>query len=102
MGAAYQSASVAVSADGNTLMTGGYGDNSNQGAVWVFSRAGNAWSQQGSKLVGFGNNGAGSKAPQFHFLQMVILLSLVDKKITTGRSFLGIYSFRWYLVPTRG
>lgn len=58
VGAAYSGASVAISADGNTVALGGYGDNSNQGAVWIFTRTGNVWLQQGTKLVGTGNTGA--------------------------------------------
>ena len=46
-----QGVSVALSADGNTLIEGGPGDNSGVGAVWVFTRTGGTWSQQGSKLV---------------------------------------------------
>jgi hypothetical protein len=51
---AEQGSSVALSADGNTLVVGGYLDNSVSGAAWVFSRSGSAWTQQGSKLVGSG------------------------------------------------
>ena len=58
-GAAQQGISVALSADGNTLVEGGYGDNSSTGAVWVFTRDSNGtWSQQGQKLVGTGATGA--------------------------------------------
>jgi FG-GAP-like repeat len=53
-GAAGQGLSVAVSADGNTAIVGGFGDNSAIGAAWVFTRSGGAWTQQGSKLVGSG------------------------------------------------
>lgn len=42
--------SVAVSADGNTVLVGGSGDH-DAGAVWVFVRSGAQWSQQGPKLV---------------------------------------------------
>jgi hypothetical protein len=49
-----QGASVAVSADGNTAIVGGIGDNSFTGAVWVFTRSGGVWTQQGNKLVGTG------------------------------------------------
>jgi len=48
----YQGASVALSADGNTLAVGGYGDNDFLGATWVFTRSGASWTQQGNKLVG--------------------------------------------------
>jgi hypothetical protein len=55
-----QGSSVAISADGNTVVEGGYGDNGGIGAVWVFTRTGGVWSQDypGSKLVGSGSVGA--------------------------------------------
>ncbi len=49
--------SVALSADGNTAIVGGFGDNAGTGAAWVYTRSGTAWSQQGSKLVGSGVTG---------------------------------------------
>src|SRR4030095_16394258 len=57
-GAAQQGASVALSADGNTVIVGGPGDNSGQGAAWVYTRSGGVWTQQGNKLVGTGASGA--------------------------------------------
>jgi FG-GAP-like repeat len=54
MGGANQGFSVAISQNGNTAIWGGLADNSDAGAVWVFTRSGAAWSQQGSKLVGGG------------------------------------------------
>ena len=45
---------VAVAADGNTAIVGGPSDNNGVGAVWVFTRSGGVWAQQGSKLVGSG------------------------------------------------
>ena len=45
-----QGMSVAVSADGNTAIVGGWGA---EGA-WVFTRSGSLWTQQGKKLVGTG------------------------------------------------
>ncbi len=53
-GTAGQGNSVAISADGNTAIAGGSGDNSGMGAAWVFTRSGSTWTQQGSKLVGTG------------------------------------------------
>lgn len=50
--------SVALSSDGNTALIGGFGDNGNAGAAWVFTRSGGTWSQQGTKLVGSGATGA--------------------------------------------
>ncbi|MDX2061761.1 MAG: hypothetical protein SFY70_01735 [Bacteroidia bacterium] len=53
--------SVALSADGNTLVAGGPDDNSGRGAAWVFVRDGaGVWSQQGTKLVGTGSAGISS------------------------------------------
>ena len=51
---AFQGRSVALSADGNTALVGGLGDNAFLGAAWVFVRAGGVWTQQGNKLVGTG------------------------------------------------
>src|SRR5262245_64336638 len=45
-----QGMSVALSADGNTAIVGGWGAE----AAWVFTRSGGAWTQQGKKLVGTG------------------------------------------------
>ena len=63
--AAKQGTTVALSADGNTALVGGYADDSvsggvccfapsTVGAAWVWTRSGGVWSQQGSKLVGTG------------------------------------------------
>ena len=58
--------SVALSADGNTAIVGGLYDNGNMstgypGAAWVFTRSGNVWTQQGSKLFGTGAVGNASQ-----------------------------------------
>jgi hypothetical protein len=58
VGGSLQGYSLALSADGNTALVGGYGDDSNAGAAWVFTRTGTTWSQQGSKLVGTGAVGS--------------------------------------------
>ena len=52
-GSAAQGISVSLSADGNTAIVGGEGDN----AAWVFTRSGSSWSQQGGKLEGTGSVG---------------------------------------------
>ncbi len=54
----YQGTSVAISSDGNTFVEGAYNDNNKAGAVWVFTRSGSVWTQQGSRLVGTGAVGA--------------------------------------------
>jgi hypothetical protein len=52
VGASGLGTSVAISADGNTIVSGGSGDNGILGAAWIFTRTGGVWSQQGGKLVG--------------------------------------------------
>jgi FG-GAP repeat/FG-GAP-like repeat len=63
VGNTHQGISVALSGDGNTAIVGGPQDNNGAGAVWVFTRSGGQWTQQGSKLVGsdaVGKAGQGS------------------------------------------
>ncbi|HUN65907.1 MAG TPA: hypothetical protein VMW43_07370, partial [Bacteroidota bacterium] len=56
-GIAHEGASVAISADGATAIIGGPNDSSGVGAVWIFTRAGGVWTQEGGKLVGTGTAG---------------------------------------------
>jgi len=58
VGQPYQGNSVAISADGNTAVVGGYNDNSNQGAGWFYTRTAGTWTQQGAKVTGSGASGA--------------------------------------------
>ena len=58
VGATLQGSSVAISSDGNTIVVGGRGDNNSIGAIWIFTRSGNVWTQQGAKIVGAGYVGA--------------------------------------------
>lgn len=58
VGGTVQGSSVSVSADGNTALVGGFGDNGDIGAVWVYTRTNGVWTQQGDKLVGAGAIGA--------------------------------------------
>jgi hypothetical protein len=51
-GAASEGTVVALSADGNTAIVGGFNDNNRHGAAWVFTRSAGVWTQQGPKLVG--------------------------------------------------
>jgi len=46
--------SVALSSTGDAAVIGGAADKNNAGAVWAFARSGEAWSQQGAKLIGSG------------------------------------------------
>jgi hypothetical protein len=55
--------SVALSAEGATALIGGFHDGAGAGAAWVFARSGSGagatWAQQGAKLTGAGETGAG-------------------------------------------
>ena len=57
VGTSYQGVSVALSADSNTAIVGGYVDNAGVGAAWVYTRRKGVWAQQGPKLVGTGAGG---------------------------------------------
>jgi hypothetical protein len=61
MGPAYQGVSVSLSADGNTAIVGGLIDNGRLGALWVWTRSGGVWTQQGTKLVGTGAAGTAAQ-----------------------------------------
>ena len=63
-GNAGQGNGVALAADGNTAVIGGPADNGAAGAVWVFTRSGGNWSQQGGKLVGGGAVGPAGQGYQ--------------------------------------
>ena len=56
---AQQGNAVAVSADGSTAVVGGSVDDRNTGSLWVFTRSGGRWAQQGSKLQGSHSSYAG-------------------------------------------
>jgi len=42
-------------------LVGGRGDNGDAGAVWVFTRSNDVWTQQGNKLVGTGAVGTANQ-----------------------------------------
>jgi hypothetical protein len=59
-GASGFGSSVALSADDSTALIGGQDDDGGVGAAWIFTRSGSTWSQQGAKLTGAGESGAGA------------------------------------------
>jgi len=61
VGNAQQGRSVTLSADGNTAIIGGPIDDNEAGAVWVWTRNGGIWTQQGNKLIGSGAVGNGDQ-----------------------------------------
>ncbi len=58
-GAGLFGSAVALSSNGDAALVGGEGDNGSVGAAWVFARSGSTWAQQGGKLTGEGESGAG-------------------------------------------
>jgi hypothetical protein len=64
VGAANQGQSLALSFDGNTAIIGGPHDDSDTGAVWVFTRSNRVWTQEGTKLVGADSNKSGGHVYQ--------------------------------------
>ncbi len=60
VGSARQGTSVALSADGNIAIVGGFADDGGAGAALVFTRSGGRWTQD-RKLVGSG--AVGKSAP---------------------------------------
>ncbi|HEY4428202.1 MAG TPA: IPT/TIG domain-containing protein [Solirubrobacteraceae bacterium] len=59
VGEGHLGGSAALSADGNTALLGGPGDNGYTGAAWMFTRTGSSWTQAGGKLTGEGEEGQG-------------------------------------------
>ena len=51
VGAAEFGDNVSLSSTGTTALIGGFRDNAAAGAVWVFTRSGSTWTQQGEKLT---------------------------------------------------
>lgn len=81
---AWFGASVAISADGNTIVAGGTGYNNDGGAIWVFVRNGGVWSQQGPALV------VDSIAPEANFGASVSI-SADGNTIVAGSCYDGEY-----------
>ncbi len=57
-GNGYFGSSVALSADGTTALIGGSDDAGFRGSIWVFTRTGASWAQQGLKMTGTGAVGS--------------------------------------------
>ena len=88
-GVPQQGASVALSADGNTAIVGGPGDNNGQGAAWVYTRSGGVWTQQGNKLVGTGASGVRNRAPPLLYRLTATRPSLAGPATTMGKGLRG-------------
>jgi hypothetical protein len=79
-GTAWFGADLALSEDGNTALVGDPADNGKLGAVWVFTRNGSSWSQQGTKLTG------GEEGNEGRFGSSVALSADGDTAMIGGRS----------------
>ena len=55
--------SVALSADGNTALIGAPGDNG--GSIWLFTRSGTSWAQQGPRMTSSGSGKPGGGTHEF-------------------------------------
>jgi hypothetical protein len=95
-GGSRQGSSVAISADGKTAVIGGQGDNANRGAMWMFTRNGSSWSQQGQKLTGTGATGSAKQATS-------VSLSADGKTaLTGGPSDASNKGAFWVYIPAAG
>jgi hypothetical protein len=56
-----QGQSVAISGDGNTVLSGGPLDNGGRGAFWVFTRSNGTWKQSGNKITEAGGDQLGDE-----------------------------------------
>ncbi|HTU77849.1 MAG TPA: hypothetical protein VMF09_03740 [Solirubrobacteraceae bacterium] len=83
--------SVALSANGNTALIGGPFDDSDTGAVWLFTRSGSTWEQQGKKLTGGEESGSGE-------LGHSVALSADGQIALTGGPFDGSDGAAWVFV----
>jgi hypothetical protein len=83
--------SVALSSEaGATALIGSPGDNGKVGAAWVFTRSGSTWTQQGEKLTGGGEIGAGESGGKGEFGYSVALSADGNTALIGGRATLGV------------
>ena len=75
--------SVALSSDGNTAAIGGEDDDAGVGAVWIFTRSGASWSQQGPKLIPQGPSPL-LRPPLMHNFGAVLAVSAGGNTIIVG------------------
>jgi uncharacterized protein (TIGR03437 family) len=92
VGRPWQGYSVALSGDGNTAIVGAPADSPAVGAVWVYTRSGGVWSQQGDKLVGTGAVGSASQG------QSVALSGDGNTAIVGGDGDNGNFGAAWVFV----
>jgi hypothetical protein len=95
-GAGQFGASVALSADGNTAVTGGPDDDSSIGAAWLFDRSNSVWTQQGFRLTGSGEVGAGQFGSHVAISAdgSIVLIGAPDDRGNIGAA--------WVFTPIKG
>ena len=84
-----QGYSIAISADGNTVIEGAPFDGASgkmEGAFWVFTRSAGVWTQQGGKMVGTGGNPPGESQGQSVVLSADGNTALVGGNASAGAS----------------
>jgi hypothetical protein len=87
---------VALSADGNTALVGGPAYNGERGAVWVFTRSGGIWTQQGPVLSGGEESGEGQ------FGESVALSSDGNTALIGGGGDSGFAGAAWVFTRSNG
>ena len=95
VGNAQQGSSVGISADGNTVIIGGYTDNNYLGAAWVFTRINGVWKQQGGKLVGSGALGSAKQGYSVAISadgNTAVVGGIADRKDTTEQGAVWVYT----------
>ena len=100
-GNAAQGTSVAIS--GNTVVVGGSNNNSDAGAIWIFTRSGTSWTQLAGPLVG---TGAMSNAQQGHSVaisddQTTIVSGGFNDNSGLGAAWIFVYSGGTYIQQTK-
>jgi hypothetical protein len=108
-GAPNQGAAVSISSDGNTAAVGGPDDNGGDGAVWVYTRSGVSWTQQGSKITS-GNSGEKfgySVAISYHSNNMIVGAPqyITSDGLKLGKAYIynrsaGVWTQKRYFLPT--
>jgi hypothetical protein len=88
--------STAISAGGRTAVVGGPHDDSKVGAVWVFTRSGATWTQQGEKLTGTEEVGKGE------FGQSVALSTNCNTVLIGGNEDNGAIGAAWIFTRSGG
>ncbi len=75
---------INVSLYGDTLAVGGYSDDGDVGATWVFTRSNGVWTQQGNKLVGTGFVGTPGQGIRVSLYEDTLAVGGIGDNTATG------------------